>query len=128
MGGSTYATSAGISDTLDDPLYQSERYWAATATPGYRFTVPAPGQYEVTLKFAEIYNGSAGRRVFSVAIEGVVVLNNYDIFADTGSKNKAAPDKVFSVSVTDGDLAIDFVRVGAFDAPKVSAVQVRSLF
>jgi len=128
VGGSTYASSAGIANTLDDTLYQSERYWTETATPGYRFTVPAAGQYEVTLKFAEIYLGSAGRRVFSVNIEGSTVLDSYDIFADAGSKNAAVADKVFSVSVTDGVLAIDFVRIGTSNCPKISAIQVRSLY
>jgi hypothetical protein len=56
-------------------------------------------------------------------MEGVTKLSNYDIFAAAGAKNKAAPDRVFTVVVTDGELTIDFIKVT--DLPKVNAIQVR---
>ena len=65
----TYSTGSAIANTVDDTLYQSERYWNASGG-GYRFDVPN-GQYQVDLKFAEIYQTAAGRRVFDVVIEGV---------------------------------------------------------
>ena len=97
-GGAAGTTTAPISKTLDDKLYQSYRIWPASATPGYRFTVPN-GRYEVRLKFAEPGATAAGQRRFSVKIEGATVLSNYDIFAAAGGKNIAAPDKVFTVNV-----------------------------
>jgi hypothetical protein len=126
VGGSTYATTAAIASTEDDPLYQSERYWATGATPGYRFAVPANGQYEVTLKFAEIYKNAAERRKFTVRIEGVTVLSAYDIYASAGGKNIAAPDQTFVVNVTDGEVTIDFIQIAGFDTPKISAIEVQS--
>src|SRR5215475_2676880 len=49
-GGNTYTTSAAIGGTIDDALYQSERYG------NFSYTIPvANGDYVVTLKFAEIY-------------------------------------------------------------------------
>jgi M6 family metalloprotease-like protein len=126
VAGSTYAVAADIINTLDDALYQSERYWATGATPGYRFTVPANGQYEVTLKFAEIYKNAANKRKFDVRIEGVTVLSAYDIFASAGGKNIAAPDQTFMVNVTDGEVTIDFIQIAGFDTPKIGAIQVKS--
>ena len=46
----TYSTGSAITNTVDDTLYQSERYWNASGG-GYRFDVPN-GQYQVDLKFA----------------------------------------------------------------------------
>jgi len=126
VGGATYATTAAIANTVDDPLYQSERYWGSGATPGYRFTVPN-GQYSVTLKFDEIYRTTAGRRVFGVRIEGVTVLSAYDTFLAAGGKDVAAPDEVFTVNVSDGELGIDFVLIPGYDSPKVNAIHVQSL-
>jgi Malectin domain/Glycosyl hydrolase catalytic core len=124
VSGKTFATTAAIAQTLDDTLYQSERYWNATTTPGYRFTVPINGLYEVTLKFAEIYHDAAGSRKFDVTIEGATVLANFDIYADAGGKNIAATDKVFIVNVADGEVSIGFIQIPNFDTPKVSAIQI----
>ena len=124
MGGAAGATTAPIGNTLDDRLYQAYRIWPASATPGYRFTVPN-GRYEVRFKFAEPVATAAGQRRFSVKIEGATVLSNYDIFAAAGGKNTAAPDKVFTVNVSDGQLAIDFVA--GVGRPLVSAIQVKQV-
>jgi hypothetical protein len=123
LAGSTFGTASTIAKTNNVPLYQTERIWSDSTMPGYRFTVPN-GQYEVTLKFAETYWTLANRRKFDVRIEGLPMLSGYDIFADAGGKNVAAPDKVFTVSVTDGHLDIDFIKLPNSDLPKVNAIQV----
>ncbi len=125
IGGTAYGVSATISGTDDDALYQRERYWSTSAQPGYRFAVPN-GQYEVTLKFAETYFSAAGKRKFHVKIEGVRVLANFDIYSAAGAKNTAV-DRVFTVNVTDGLLAIDFIKLSGYDNPKINAIRVRSL-
>jgi len=40
-----------------------------------------------------------------------------------GGKNKAAPDRTFTVKVTDGELTVDFIQV--VGAPKVNAIRLK---
>ena len=71
----------------------------------FSYSIPLTnGNYNVTLKFAETYWTAAGKRVFSVAMNGQTVISNLDIFAKVG-KN-AAYDVVVPVSVTNGTLNI----------------------
>jgi hypothetical protein len=102
----TFATTASISGTADDALYQDERW-----TPGgsYTYEVPvANGTYKVDLLLAEIYYGitGAGQRVFDMAIEGqaLAALQNIDIFARVGAN--AAFTVTQQVTVSDGSLSI----------------------
>ncbi|MFN8473406.1 MAG: malectin domain-containing carbohydrate-binding protein [Anaerolineae bacterium] len=115
-GGNTYSMGSAISGTSDPTLYQSERY-------GYTFSYNLPvtnGNYQVTLKFAEIYWTSAGQRVFNVAINGQQVLSNFDILSQVAPKT--ALDKSFPVTVTNGTINIAFSTVT--DNAKISAIQV----
>jgi hypothetical protein len=50
-GGSTYSlTSIAIANTVDDPIYQSERLGA------FSYSIPVPvGTYEITIHLAEMY-------------------------------------------------------------------------
>jgi len=63
--GTRLAQPATLLTRADPKLYQTERYGNFT----YQFTVPNGG-YNVTLKFAEFYWTSAGKRIFNVAING----------------------------------------------------------
>ncbi len=76
----------------------------------------------MTLKFAELYASTAGKRIFSVKIEGKEVISNLDLFAAVG-KNKAY-DVTIPVTVNDGTLKIEFYST-AKDA-KVNAILVTS--
>ena len=49
----------------------------------YTFTVEN-GIYEVILHFAEIYATVAGFRVFDVAVQGETVIDDLDIYNETG--------------------------------------------
>ncbi len=134
-GDTTAAGDAGIpsdiqiNGTDDDPLYTSERYGGADGG-NFGYDVPVDnGTYEVTLKFAEIYQGvsssdgddnQTGDRVFSASIEDQAVLTEYDIHADVGALN--ATDKTYAVEVTDGTLNVDFSA--SADNAKVSAIKV----
>ena len=124
-GGVTFAKGGlPIANTQDDALYQSERYG------NFSYNLPlASDNYRVDLHFAEIYFGSAqgpsepggpGKRVFDVAIEGALVLDNYDIFADVGADTAVV--KSFPVTLSDGQLNISFVNV--INSAKVSAIAV----
>jgi len=114
-GGSVYTTTAAIAGTTDDPLYQSERYG------NFSYNIPVEnGDYEVSLKFAEVYFTGVGQRVFNVLVEGKVVISKLDLVAKVGPK--AAYDATVPVTVTDGTLNITFQSV--VDFAKISAITV----
>ncbi|HUT37386.1 MAG TPA: malectin [Planctomycetota bacterium] len=117
-GGKTYTTSDSIANTLDDTLYQSERYQS------YSYILPVandPWGYIVTLKFAEVFQTAPGARVFHVDIEGTRALSNLDIYATAG--HDVALDFSFGpIYVTDGNLNIDLITV--VDNAKLSALVV----
>jgi hypothetical protein len=115
-GAHTYQTAAGIERTVDDPLYQSERFG------DFSYNIPLEnGNYMVTLKFAEIFVHWSGGRVFDVEIQGQKVLCNFDIFALAG-KNRAY-DITFPASVTAGLLTIGFQTIE--NNAKVSAILIK---
>jgi hypothetical protein len=127
-GGSTFTTgSLGtpsdpvISNTDDDELYYTERYG------DFSYDVPLEdGEYEVTLHFAELYQGVAndggeGDRLFNASIEGQQVLESYDIYAEAGGAH-AATQETFTAEVSDGELNVAFSTVE--DNAKVSAIEV----
>jgi len=114
-GGNTARVSSAIAGTVDDYLYQGERYGT------FSYSVPTSnGNYRVTLKFAENYWSAAGQRVFNVNLNGTRVITNLDIFAKAG--RNAAYDVVVPVNVTTGLIKIDFITV--VDNAKVSAIRI----
>jgi hypothetical protein len=114
-GGTIWTTTAAIAGTEDDHLYQSERYG------DFSYNVPMEnGDYEVTLKFAEIYWTTPGQRVFNVLIEGKTVISSLDLVAKVGPNT--AYDVVIPVTVADGVLNVTFQTV--LDNAKVSAIEV----
>ena len=118
INGETYDSGVTeIAGTEDDELYRYERYEIV----GYALPVEN-GDYSVTLKFAEVYDGcySVGTRVFDVSIEGVTVISALDIFAEVGQET--AYDRTFDITVSDGSLDIGFtVNV---QAPAIKAILV----
>ena len=87
----------------------------------YKFTVPN-GNYNVVLKFAEIYWTKPGQRVFNVLVNGSQVLTNFDVIAAAGAPLTAV-DKTFPVTVTNSTVTIQFT-VGTADQPKISAIEI----
>ena len=121
--GNTSSTTADIAGTTDDAIYQSDRY-GGTGVLNYAFPV-TNGQYTVILHFAEIYFTAFNNRVFDVSLEGVKVLDNYDIFRKVGANT--ATTETFPVNVADGTLNIYFsslVADGGANNPKVSAIEI----
>ena len=88
---STFAVGQPISGTVDDALYQKVRYGSSFA-----YALPiANGTYTVVLHVAEIWFTGAGQRVFDVAAEGGVVVDNLDVWAEAGAfaaLTRAVPD------------------------------------
>jgi hypothetical protein len=91
-----------IDGTSEDRIYQTER-WGLN---GYAVKVPN-GKYTVRLHFAETFLDTAGKRIFSVNAENRAI-NDLDVFAAAGGKNKALVKTLNDVTVSDGELNIDF--------------------
>jgi hypothetical protein len=72
--------------------------------------------------FGEDYWNAPGKRLFDVYIEGMLVLDNYDIYATAG--HDVAVVLTFpGVVVDDGQLILDFVTVK--DNALISAIEIR---
>jgi hypothetical protein len=114
-GSVTNTTTAPISGTSDPTDYQGQRYGSFSGN------IPlANGNYNVTLKFAELYFTSAGHRIFNVSMQGQQVITNLDIFAKVGQN--AAYDVTIPVSVTNGMLNMAFSPVK--DNAVINAIEV----
>ena len=125
--GGTYSVTDPISNTVDDPLFQTERY----GDP-FTYTIPVTdGTYIVDLMFAELYHGvnpnggegAPGDRVFSVDLEGSTVLSAYDIISETDAPLTAITE-TFTTTVSDGAADISFYLDPGVDNAKVSAICV----
>ncbi len=115
-GGATFNTTAAITNTADQPLYQDGR----AGTFSYTFAVPN-GTYTAVLKFTVPTGTPVGGVVFNVAINGQAVLNKFDAVAAAGATSKAV-DETFTVAVTTGQIAIQFtpvVRTAFVDAIQI---------
>lgn len=94
-------------DGTDAPdVYLTERY----SMDAYQFDLPN-GKYTVQLHFAETFEGieKAGDRIFSVKVQGKVVLKDLDVMEAAGGFAKPLVKTCKGVAVTDGELRIDFV-------------------
>ena len=122
-------TAAGSSNTIDtsqvtnpapQAVYQTERWGVFT------YTIPnltAGSSYTVRLHFADFYFSAAGQRIFSVAINGTTVLQNFDIVAAAGGQNRAIAEQFNVNANSSGQIIISFVK-GSADYPKVSGIEV----
>jgi hypothetical protein len=117
-GGSTYNVYTPISGTTTQALYQKERWNYPILS--YQFAV-SPGTYTVTLKFAEIYSGVVGSRVFNVVINGATLLSNFDIAAKAGGAFRAL-DETFRVNASTGQINISLSSVTG--SPKIDAIEI----
>jgi hypothetical protein len=88
-------------NTSDPRIYQTERY----KLTGYALPT-VNGNYTVRLHFAETFYTSAGKRIFSVNVEGTPI-TNIDVFAEAGGLHIALI-KTVNVTVADGQLNLSF--------------------
>ena len=115
----SWTSSTSTTITMTDPsipvgtpmaMFQKARAdGGAGAAMKWTIPVPQPGQYLVRLYFAENQMTAAGKRKFSVAINGTAVLTNFDIFAAAGGQYKGIA-RAFTVSAT-GSIVIAFSQV-----------------
>jgi hypothetical protein len=105
VGASRRFFNVEISGTADDTIYQTMRY--SKTSFSYLFDGIPSGEYDVTMYFMEPNHTSAGLRIFDVVVEGDLLLDDFDIFAESGGKN-VAMSRIFPVVVTDGQLTTEF--------------------
>ncbi len=121
-GGYGHGVTVTVSNTNDSALYQDERFGNPFT---YTFNVP-PGNYQVTLKFAELYWEEAGDRIFDVYINSTRVLDDFDIY-DEAAVSFRAVSKVFdNISAAAGRISIEFGSA-VIDNAQVSALQINPM-
>jgi len=130
------STNTGVSTStasidLNDPsvpvgtpeaIFQSQRFdLVGNGEMGWAFPV-ADGDYSVRLYFSENFEFAqgVGLRQFDIEIEGAIVLDNYDVFADVGGYTGVV--KTFSVSTADG--AIDIRLLHESENPSIKAIEI----
>ncbi|MGD9418658.1 MAG: malectin domain-containing carbohydrate-binding protein [Verrucomicrobiota bacterium JB025] len=91
-----------VAGTADDGLYNTAR----SGHSGYSIAAP-DGGYVVYLQFAETYFTSAGKRVFDMTVEGELVLDDVDLFAEAPGK-WVAKDRIVRAEVGGGALDLGF--------------------
>jgi hypothetical protein len=117
-----------VAGTVDDELYETGRTGTTAVPDHFSYSIPLlGGDYLVQLHFAEIYwgapggaPGGVGKRVFDVTLEGQLVLDDYDIFADVGAATAVV--HAYHRTVMDGSLDIAFDS--SVDRPTVSGLEV----
>ncbi|MBC2840231.1 malectin domain-containing carbohydrate-binding protein [Robiginitalea sp. SC105] len=119
------AVTTGFTNTTGypDALFTTERYNTLAVPDNMQWDFPVPnGNYTVNLLFAEIWTGAqtAGVRVFDVEIEGNLVLDDLDQTAAYGWETAAV--ETFAVTVTDGNLDIDFIQ--GIQNPSIKGIEI----
>lgn len=127
-GGGVYPTNGvpigdPIANTVEDSLYQQVRFSASNLS--YQLPVPVvPGGYAVRLHFAEIDAAiGVGQRTFSIDLEGVQQVSDYDIVLAAGGSFIATALE-FPVSISDGVASIVIRPRPGFEIPIISALEL----
>lgn len=126
IGNNYYKRNLDIKTTSDAEIYRSHR-WDSSKLPNLQYNIPvSEGEYTVRLHFCETFSraNSVGYRVFNVAMEGDIVFENVDIFAEVGLYS--AMTLTTTVNVVDGALTIDFLHI--VQNPLVSAIEISPNF
>jgi len=120
--GGLISDRSGLNVTGTDApvIYQTERYSMDT----YKFIVPN-GKYTVRLHFAETYEGiyGEGERVFSVTINDMKALTDFDPYKEAGGHDKPIV-KEFTVDVTGEEILIKFIP--NIENPEINGIEILS--
>ncbi|MFC4452307.1 malectin [Deinococcus sonorensis] len=119
-------STATILKTDNQQLYRTYRHNTLDTPLESRvmtYTVPLnDGIYRVRLHFAELNWNAPGKRLFNVNVEGVPVLNNFDIWKEAGGQNTALVVPLDAVKVTGGQLTVQLKAT--VDFPDLSGIEV----
>lgn len=133
----TYGSDKSIWTTDNDPIYQTQQ----VDIKQYKLDVPN-GDYELTLLFAELVGGESkealaynldnnhakeqadGERIFNVKVNGILLLQNFNIAAQYGYTTPV--NKSIKLTVVNGKgIQIDFEAVKG--RPILNALQLRQI-
>lgn len=109
-----------VSNPAPQSVYQSQRTGVKLS-----YTVPnltPNGTYTVRLHFVESFWKSTGKRIFSVAIGGLQVLSNFDIYQAAGGANIAVVKQFQASAGTSGAITIAFTT--AIDNASIAGIEV----
>ena len=121
---SSFVDISGVTDPAPEQVYQTQRVGTGVGSFGYFIPGLIPGAtYKVRLHFAEGFFKTPGNRLFNVAIDGQIVLNNFDIVAAAGAANKAVIEE-FSVKADRYGLVMLQFLVGSANLPSVRGIQL----
>jgi Malectin domain len=124
-GGFTSSTASaidtsGVTDPAPAAVYQTVRW----AQPTYTLTGLAAGSsYRLRLHFSEIAFNAPGVRRFDVTVNGVLVLDEFDIFAAAGGANKAVVRDFRAKANGSGQVVVNFIK-GSVDWPAIAGIEV----
>ena len=116
--GNTYSTTETIQADTDAEIYQTERWNNYLA---YAIPVESGKNYEITLKFAEIFFSTGSSRIFDVLVEGQVFLDDFDVFSAAGGRNKAIDTSVV-ITATNNNLSIELTA--SLDNAAIKGIEV----
>lgn len=116
IGGHSITTQQSIGRTENEKLYQAAR----TGIIKYELPIQTNGLYEIALHFAEIEHQTIGQRIFDVQIEDSLILNDFDIYVESGSLNALV--KKATVKVIDNQL--DIIFLSKTGEPCIAGIQV----
>ena len=119
---STLPQDASVPASTPAAIFSSDRWDGSTAPEmQWAFPVSAGTPTTVRLYFANTYSGTStpGKRVFDVAVEGTMVLNDFDIVASSGNLMGTMRD---TSVVSDGTINIDFAHV--IENPLVTGIEI----
>ena len=121
-GGDTSTSTAAVTtnaNSAPEAVYLSERYVPFT----YILTgLVANAPYTVKMHFAETYWTAAGKRIFSVTLNGKYAITDLDVFKTAGGEN-IAYDPQFTASADNfGQIILQFIY-GGEDQPMISGIE-----
>ena len=120
-----------FSNPHDKPLYETERY--SMDTFGYSIPMPSnDGDYVLWLKFCEVWFAARAQKVFDVAINDHIVIQELDIFSKVG--RGVAHDEIIPFQIRNrkliingkskgfnNEIRVEFLK-GIHDNPKINAI------
>ena len=108
---------AVIHNTDEEEIYKTMAY----AMNDYYLKVPN-GEYDLQLKFCELYFYEAGKRVFDIKIQDKLVISDLDIYKEVGFST-AFDKKVKNIKILNGILHIKFDRKQ--DNPSLTGIVIK---
>jgi hypothetical protein len=111
---------SAVTDPAPAAVYQTVRWGPHT------YTLPSlnPGaRYRLRLHFVEVVYNAAGLRRFNVAVNGLQVLTNFDIFAAAGARYRAVVKDFAATASASGQIVVALTN-GTNDFPALAGLEV----